>query len=95
MGRRKNNPELVEELIENVWRHEDYDYIEEYNSLSISDRNQVDEAIEEYEMDISDDCGESYSIYDTALLWASRGCDEDGYGIYTAEELDEALHRGY
>ena len=63
----------------------------------------LDCANEEYEEEISrsreywsddcENCEETYSIEDSALAWASRGCDDDGFGDYTAEELEEVLHR--
>ena len=105
MGRRKNNPALVEELIDNLWEMQQDEFEDKYYSLSSSDRYQVDEAIDGMEDELmnrindydeeDDDCGESYSIEDCALAWASRGCDEDGFGEYTAEELEEVLHRRY
>lgn len=35
--------------------------------------------------------GESYDVYDAALAWMSRGCDEDYMFGYTREELEDAL----
>ena len=45
MGRRKNNPELVEELIEGRWTIDDEEFEEKYNSLSNSDMWKVADAI--------------------------------------------------
>ena len=43
------------------------------------------------EEDDEDDDGEGLSVYDAALIWASRGKDEDYTFGYTEEELEEAL----
>ena len=47
MGRRRNNPELVEELIERRWDDtmDEEEYNEKYSSLSSSDMSQVAGAI--------------------------------------------------
>lgn len=45
MGRRKNNPDLVEELIEGRWTMDQDEFEEKYNSLSSSDMSKVGEAI--------------------------------------------------
>ena len=42
----------------------------------------------EYDDDGSD---EALSVYDAALIWASKGKDEDYMFGYTEEELEEAL----
>ena len=55
MGRRKNNPDLVEELIENRWITNPDKYVEKYNSLSRSDMKKVDEAIGSIEGEFMDD----------------------------------------
>ena len=47
MGRRKNNPELVAELIDNLW-NENYsqeEFERKYYSLSSSDMSEVSDAI--------------------------------------------------
>ncbi len=41
MGRRKNNPELVEELIEGRWTMDQDEFEEKYFSLSSSDMGKV------------------------------------------------------
>ena len=46
MGRRKNNPALVEELIDHRWDMDDDEFEEKYNSLSSSDKSLVGEAID-------------------------------------------------
>ena len=43
----------------------------------------------EYEGD--DEDGESLSVYDAALIWASNGKDEDYAFGYSEEELEDAL----
>ena len=47
--------------------------------------------IEGIDYDDEDDDGEGLSIYDAALIWASRGKDEDYCFGYSEEELEEAL----
>ena len=41
--------------------------------------------------DEDDDIDESLSVYDAALIWLSRGKDEDYMFGYTEEELEDAL----
>lgn len=38
-----------------------------------------------------DDDGESLSVYDAALIWASHGRDEDYMFGYSEDELEDAL----
>lgn len=45
MGRRKNNPDLVQELIDERWTMDQDEFEEKYYSLSSSDRSKVSEAI--------------------------------------------------
>lgn len=45
MGRRKNNPSLVEELIEGRWTMNQDEFEEKYNSLSSNDMSKVSGAI--------------------------------------------------
>ncbi len=46
MGRRKNNPELVQELIDGRWTMDQEEFEEKYFSLSSSDMSKVGEAID-------------------------------------------------
>ena len=46
MGRRKNNPSLVEQLIEGLWTMKQKDFDEKYYSLSRSDMSKVAHAID-------------------------------------------------
>ena len=39
----------------------------------------------------ADDDGESMSVYDAALIWASNGKDEDYTFGYSEDELEDAL----
>lgn len=41
--------------------------------------------------DDDDDDGEGLSVYDAALIWLSRGMDEDDRFGYSEEELERAL----
>lgn len=98
MGRKKNNPELVEELIENKWNFDYPDWEEKYNSLSSSDMAKVGAAIDSMEDelingddDYDDDSGEGLSVYDAAQIWASYGKDSDYTFGYSEEDLEEAL----
>ena len=47
MGRRRNNPELVEELIDNLWNqnYSQEEFERKYNSLSSGDMSEVSAAI--------------------------------------------------
>lgn len=95
MGRRKNNPELVAELIDGRWTMDQNEFEDKYYSLSSSDRAIIDEAIagmeDEFMNDDEDYGGESLSVYDAALIWASNGKDEDYTFGYTTAELEDAL----
>lgn len=53
MGRRKNNPALVEELIDNLWndKYSQSKFEKNYNSLSSSDQSEVSAAIYHMEKD--------------------------------------------
>ncbi len=41
--------------------------------------------------EIDDEDGESLSVYDAALIWASNGKDEDYTFGYSEDELEDAL----
>lgn len=45
MGRRRNNPDLVEELIEGRWTMDQDEFEEKYYSLSRGDMSKVADAI--------------------------------------------------
>lgn len=49
MGRRKNNPDLVDELIQGKWTMDQEEFEEKYFSLSSSDMSKVSAEI--YKMD--------------------------------------------
>ena len=49
MGRRRNNPELVEELIDNLWTLDHDDWDAKYESLSGSDKHKVVGAVNDME----------------------------------------------
>lgn len=59
MGRRKNNPDLVQELIDGRWSMDQNEFEEKYSSLSSSDMSEVSQAIngmeEEFLQDDEDD----------------------------------------
>lgn len=47
--------------------------------------------IEDIDYDDEEDEDEYLSVYDAALIWASKGKDEDYMFGYTEEELEDAL----
>jgi len=98
MGRRKNNPDLVDELIEGRWTMDQDEFEEKYYSLSSSDMSKVAEAIDGMEGefmsefdDDDDEDGESLSVYEAAEIWRSNGMDEDYTFGYSEDELRDAL----
>ena len=54
MGRRKNNPELVEKLIEDRWTLDHDRWEERYETLSKSDKSKVGDAILGMEKELED-----------------------------------------
>ena len=46
MGRRKNNPDLVDELIDGRWTMDQDDFENKYDSLSTDDKCKVAKAID-------------------------------------------------
>ena len=101
MGRRKNNSDLVNELIEGRWTMDQDEFERKYYSLSGSDMSKVAEAIDGMENefmsqfddddDDDDEDGESLSVYEAAEIWRSNGMDEDYTFGYSEEELRDAL----
>lgn len=101
IGRRKNNPDLVDELIDGLWTMDQDEFEEKYSSLSSSDRSKVSEAInrmrsewleddDDYDDDDEDE-ENSLSLGDAALIYASKCYDEDYTFGYTVEELEDWL----
>ncbi len=99
MGRRKNNPELVDELIEGRWTMPQDEFEEKYFSLSASDRAVVDDVIDgmedefmnaDEEDDDDEDSSERLSLSDAADIWLSNGCDEDYTFGYSENQLRKA-----
>lgn len=100
MGRRKNNPSLVQKLISTINDGNGLEWEDDYNTLSSSDKKKVDEAVDEMDLLYSDDLyldqsdedeGERLSACDAALIWASSGKDEDYTFGYTESELEDSL----
>ncbi len=60
MGRRKNNPSLVEELIDGRWTMDQDEFEEKYYSLSSSDMGKVSEAIYGMEAEWMNDDDDDY-----------------------------------
>lgn len=52
MGRRKNNPDLVHKLIDEIWTMGQDEFEEKYYSLSRSDMSKVAEAIDGMESEL-------------------------------------------
>ena len=55
MGSRKNNPELVQELIDGRWTMDQDEFEEKYYSLSRSDMSKVSEVIDGMEDELMGD----------------------------------------
>lgn len=55
MGRRKNNPSLVEELISGRWTMNQDEFDKKYNSLSSDDKYEVGRAIDRMEKEFMSD----------------------------------------
>jgi hypothetical protein len=93
MGRRRNDPELVQELIDGRWTMTSDEFDSKFYSLSSSDRDIVSAAIDNMEAEFfdDDDDDESISVYDAAQIWASHGKDEDYTFGYSEHELNRAL----
>lgn len=60
MGRRKNNPDLVNKLIEGRWTMSDSEFDSKYYSLSSSDMAKVARAIDKMEDELWDDPEDDY-----------------------------------
>ena len=57
MGRRKNNPNLVQELISGLWSMDQDEFETKYASLSSGDMSKVSDAIDKMQTDWLDDDG--------------------------------------
>ena len=100
MGRRKNNPSLVSELIDGLWSMDQNEFEEKYNSLSSSDMSKVSDAIDGMEQDIDDrlfgddNCDdESLSIDEAVDIWLSNGKDEDYTCGFSEDELEREARK--
>ena len=93
MGRRKNNPDLVQELIDGRWTMDQDEFQDKYSSLSSSDMFKVSDAIDGMQSEWmgDDDDSESLSASEAALIWASNGKDEDYTFGYSEDELNDNL----
>ena len=93
MGRKKNNPDLVQELIDGKWTMDQDEFEQKFNSLSTGDMIEVSSAVNNMENEIfADDAeNETISVYEAAQIWLSSGKDEDYMFGYTEEELKKAL----
>ena len=100
MGRRKNDPDKVNELLNALWDLDKMNqdvFEEKYFSLSSHDRDIVGDAIDDmqnhlFDDDYDEDDDESLSVDEAALIWASNGKDEDYTFGYTEDELEDALN---
>ena len=68
MGRRANNPDLVDKLVKERWTMDDDKFEDKFNTLSSSDRGKIMEVIDEMEHELltlgHKDDFEEYSGYD-------------------------------
>ena len=68
MGRKPNNPDLVDELVKKRWSMSDNKFEEKYNSLSSDDKSKITEVINNMEDELLERCStghfEKYSGYD-------------------------------
>lgn len=95
MGRRKNNPDLVHELIEGRLDMDGAEWNAKYDTLSKSDMELVDDGVDyryqyDPQFDGDEDDAESLSASDAALIWMSNGKDEDYMFGYDEDELEAA-----
>lgn len=98
----KDNPDLVDELIDEKWTMDPEEFDRKYEMLNTSDRMKVtaatitmegffvDDKFIDYEDD-EDDEEEQLNVYDAAMIWAANSKDEEYMFGYTKEELEEAL----
>lgn len=99
MGRRKNNPKLVDELINGRLNMPQEEFEEKYASLSFDDMCKVSDVIDNMQNEWLDDIDDEYenddserlSVYDAAMIWLSHGKDEDYMFGYSEDELEDAL----
>ena len=95
MGRRRNNPELVQELIDGRWTMPQDEFEKKYDSLSSGDKDRVAAVIDgmgsEWMIDDDSKDDEGLSVYDAAEIWESSGRDDEYMFGYTEEELEGAL----
>ena len=68
MGRRKNNPELVQELIDGRWTMDQDEFEKKYFSLSSSDMWKVGEAIDGMEDEFFDEDEEEQDVVLAVIL---------------------------
>lgn len=94
MASKRNNPSLVNELIEGLWTMDKDEFEQKYNSLNYSDMDKVGAAIDRMgsEWLESDDDDEAINVYDAADIWLSTGKDEDYMFGYSEEELERAAN---
>lgn len=100
----KDNPDLVDELIDERWMMDPEEFDRKYATLNASDMLKVasatiaadgffidDNFIDYEEEDEEDEYEEELNVYDAAMIWASNGKDCDYMFGYSEEELEEAL----
>lgn len=73
--KRKNNSDLVEELIENRWSMNDDEFEEKFNALSLDDKCRVADAIDDMEKEMFSNIGIEEDDEDFQLADYCRGGD--------------------
>lgn len=100
----RDNPDLVDELIDEYQTMDPEEFDRKYEMLNTSDRMKVtaatitmegffvDDKFIEYEEDEDEDEEEEQlNVYDAAMIWAANGKDEEYMFGYSEEELEDAL----
>ena len=83
-------PETELAIFEGLVSHKVYD-ADMYSKDIYCAECAAKELLESLEEEYDEDDGESLSVYDAALIWASHGKDEDYMFGYTEDELEDAL----
>lgn len=101
----KDNPDLVDELIDEKWIMDSEEFDRKYEMLNTSDRMKVtaatitmegffidDKFIDYEECEEEDaDGDDELNVYHAAMIWAANGKEKEYLFGYSEEELEEAL----
>ena len=96
MARIKNNPTLVQELIDKRWDMDDEEFEQKYNSLNLDDMCRVSEVIDGMETELTEEHGEKYfkacPNCDGTMYWDEFWeCNNCGEEIYTDEDDNDGI----